>query len=84
MTSEATIERVGLNMFDKENIMMIEYDEKYGRLGAVSMIALYNQTKITEADVEQVIAGGVSEHLNKVILITKSQYENVFMSKENG
>ena len=65
--------------FDKENIMQIEFVKNYGEFG-IPMIALFNQSKVTEAEaLDAVNLYGMSEPQN-IIFVTKAQFYNVFMT----
>ena len=70
--------------FDKNNIMMIEFDKFYPNDYKITMVALYNKTKITDKEARKAIKTyGIGESPN-VIIITKKQYENVFMNENMG
>lgn len=57
------------------NVTIIEYTTNFG-WGDVDMVAIFNKNVIPEKDVKQLIRK--AEEDNKVIQISKMQYENVF------
>ena len=64
--------------FDSENIMLIEFVKAYGDT-EIPMVALFNKTKVSEAEVHAAIdTYGIGEPQN-IIIISKSQFESVFM-----
>jgi thiamine monophosphate synthase len=70
------------SIFDKENIMMIEFIEQYGKLGEVQMVALFNKNKTTEQEAKEAIKlYPISENFN-VVFMMKRQFENIFLKQE--
>ena len=66
-------------IFNKEDIMRIDYVEKLSTL-ETEKVALYNKNKITEEEVWEVIKLHGIVYNPNVILIDKEQFENVFGS----
>jgi hypothetical protein len=65
-------------MFNKDNIIKIEYTQTIGSTYKVEMIALYNKTKVTEKEVLKAIElESIAENEN-VIFMTSKQFNNVF------
>ena len=65
-------------MFDKENLMRIEYTNKFAGKHSVEMVALYNKKRISEKEVKDVIQ---TEMYNPyVIIIEKEKFEKVFIA----
>lgn len=64
-------------MFNKDDIMKIEFTKKIGSY-ELEYVALFNQTKISDDEVKKAIQlHGVGEHPH-VIFMSKEQFENVF------
>jgi len=61
---------------DKENIMLIEYTKSYSDSIKVEMVALYNQTRISQSDVKKLIK--MDAYNVNVIHMEKQQYTSVF------
>lgn len=64
---------------DTKDIMMMEYMDNYGSCD-FEMVAIYNQSRISAAEVRKSIQSG-EEHMH-VIKIHKQQFDNVFKEKE--
>lgn len=64
-------------MFNKDNIMKIEYATKIGNY-TTQMVALYNKTKITENEVLKAIGIAEISQNDNVIFITQKAFDNVF------
>jgi hypothetical protein len=64
--------------------MKVEYTKSYGKdIYQEQKVALYNKLRVSEQRVNEVIdLDGIGEPPD-VILITKQQYENVFLTGEN-
>ena len=64
-------------MFNKENIMKIEFTKKIGNY-EFEYIALFNQTRISDDEVKKAIQlHGTGEH-PYVVFMSKEQFKNVF------
>ena len=61
-------------MFNKEDIMMIEFTE----YGCIEMVALFNITKTTEQEAREEIEMYRIMMPSKTIIICKKQFDNVF------
>lgn len=61
---------------DKENVMIIEFTDHIGGVHPVEMVAMFNQTKISENLVKEIIQER-SEH-ELIIVVTKRQFKHVF------
>lgn len=64
-----------------KNVKIIEYSESYGKQGKYNrtMIAMYNRTNITDEEVNCIINSGCYD--DRVIFMSKEQYETVFDRK---
>ncbi|RXZ78141.1 hypothetical protein EBB07_29240 [Paenibacillaceae bacterium] len=67
-------------MITKDKIMIIEFEAPHGSFTAPKL-ALYNEEVITEDEVREIIKSGV--HSDKVIVVDKIQYDNVFARNKN-
>jgi len=66
--------------FDIDNVMLIEFVKHYTQDIAVPMVALFNGRRTDEAKaLEAIHTYGIGESLD-VVIITKRQYENVFLT----
>ena len=68
-------------MFDIKNISMIEYTQVIGE-HKFKYVALFNDTRTTEQEARHVIKTNTLGSKD-VIIISKEQYINVFMSDGN-
>jgi hypothetical protein len=59
-----------------KHMMMIEFTQTYSFVD-VPMVALYNETRISEETVRQKIKDGTAEHCDFIAIMFKSQYENL-------
>lgn len=59
-----------------KHIMMIEFTQTYSFVD-VPMVALYNETRISEEEVRNKIVDGTAEHSDFIVVMFKSQYENL-------
>jgi hypothetical protein len=64
-------------MFNKENIMQIEFTSRIGGC-EVQKIALFNKNNVSENEAIKVIRTEGIYYNPKVIIIYKEQFENVF------
>lgn len=64
-------------MLKNENLMVIEYEVTYADVHKIPMIAMFNNTRITEEKVANMIRTGEVEHSDFVVTMFKSQYENL-------
>ena len=66
-------------MYLEKNIATLEFEQKHPGNINLPMVALYNEAKISKANVEKAIANyGISDPPN-IIIISKAQYESVFL-----
>lgn len=65
-------------LINKENLMRIEFTRKIAGIHSIEMVALYNQKKISENEVQKVIEA--NEYHPHVIIVEKKQFENVFIA----
>lgn len=59
-----------------KHIMMIEFTKTYSFVD-VPMVALYNATRISEEEVRNKIKNGRVENDDFIVVMVKSQYENL-------
>lgn len=59
-----------------KHLMMIEFTQTYSSVD-VPMVALYNETRISEETVREKIKNGTAEHDDFIVVMFKSQYENL-------
>ena len=59
-----------------KHLMMIEFTQTYSFVD-VPMVALYNETRISEEEVRNKIVDGTAEHSDFIVLMFKSQYDNL-------
>ena len=64
-------------MLTNENLMVIEYDITYADVHKIPMVAMFNNTRIAEETVAEMIKSGVVEHSDFVVTMFKSQYDNL-------
>lgn len=57
-------------------MMMIEFTQLLANTD-IPMIALYNETRISEEEVRNKIVDGTAQHSDFIVLMFKSQYENL-------
>jgi len=70
-------------MFDKENVMRIDFVNKIGNY-SIEMVALFNKNRMTEQQaVEAIRLEGIRENEN-IIFISKNQFNNVFLEDANN
>lgn len=62
-------------LFDKDNIMKIEFEDDIGGY-SMDKVALYNKNKITEQQAKEIIVNGVWS--DQLIILDKVQFENIF------
>ena len=60
-----------------EHIMMIEFTKVIGGEYSINLVALFNDTKISEAEVRRTIKAGSAEYSDDIVLMTKKQYESL-------
>lgn len=65
-------------MFDKDNIMRVDYVTAIGN-HKIEMVALYNKKKITEEEVMIAVELDGIEQNKNIIFMTREQHDNVFM-----
>jgi hypothetical protein len=58
-----------------DDVMMIEYSYDFGDV-TIGMVAMYNGRRISEKEVQNAIKSQVMDE--RVIIVTKDQYQNVF------
>jgi len=67
-------------MFDKENLMRIEFIKTFGRDYNVEMVALYNKRHLSESEARDAIQ---TETENEYIaFMEKRQFENIFIKSQ--
>ena len=59
-----------------KHMMAIEFTQIISGID-IPMIALYNETRISEEEVRNKIIEGIAEHSDFIVLMFKSQYENL-------
>ena len=59
-----------------KHIMMIEFTQTYSFVN-VPMVALYNETRISEEEVKKKIKEGRADNDDFIVVMFKSQYENL-------
>lgn len=62
-------------MSDK-HLMMIEFTQVFAST-PIPMVAVYNETRISEETVRQKIKDGTVEHCDFIVVMFKSQYDNL-------
>ena len=68
-------------MFDKENLMRIEFTKTFGRSYDLQMVALYNKRHLSEAEARKAIQ---TETENEYItFMEKRQFENIFIKPKD-
>lgn len=60
-----------------EHIMMIEFTKVIGGEYSMDLVALFNDTKIDEEEVRDLIQTGRAEHSDDIIIVTKKQYNSL-------
>ena len=61
---------------NNKHLMMIEFTQLITGIG-IPMVALYNETRINEEEVRNKIVDGTAEHCDFIVVMFKSQYENL-------
>lgn len=59
-----------------KHLMMIEFTHLTAGTD-IPMVALYNETRISEEEVRNKIVEGTAEHSDFIVVMFKSQYENL-------
>ena len=59
-----------------KHMMMIEFTRLLANID-IPMVALYNETRISEEEVRNKIVDGTAEHSDFIVVMFKSQYENL-------
>lgn len=59
-----------------KHIMMIEFTRLFANID-IPMVALYNETRISEEEVRNKIVDGTAEHSDFIVVMFKSQYDNL-------
>lgn len=59
-----------------KHMMMIEFTQLLANTD-IPMVALYNETRISEEEVRNKIVAGTAEHNDFIVVMFKSQYENL-------
>ena len=59
-----------------KHIMMIEFTRLFANID-IPMVALYNETRISEEEVRKKIVGDTAEHSDFIVVMFKSQYDNL-------
>ena len=59
-----------------KHMMMIEFTRLLANID-IPMVALYNETRICEEEVRKKIVDGTAEHSDFIVVMFKSQYENL-------
>ena len=57
-------------------MMMFEFKQTYSCVD-VPMVALYNETRISEEEVRKKIKDGTAENCDFIVVMFKSQYDNL-------
>ena len=57
-------------------MMMIEFTQLLANTD-IPMVALYNETRISEEEVRNKIVDGTAQHSDFIVIMFKSQYENL-------
>ena len=60
-----------------KHIMMIEFTQIIGGEYSMDLVALFNDTKISEDEVRKTIKAGRAEHSDDIVLMTKKQYNSL-------
>ena len=61
---------------NNKHLMMIEFTQVFAST-PIPMVALYNETRISEEEVRKKIKDGRAENDDFVVVMFKSQYENL-------
>ena len=59
-----------------KHLMMIEFTQVLAST-SIPMVALYNETRISEEEVRKKIKDGTAEHCDFIVVMFKSQYDNL-------
>ena len=59
-----------------KHIVMIEFTRLLANID-IPMVALYNETRISEEEVRNKIVDGTAEHSDFIVVMFKSQYDNL-------
>ena len=59
-----------------KHMMMIEFTRLLASTD-IPMVALYNETRISEEEVRNKIVDGTAEHSDFIVVMFKSQYDNL-------
>ena len=59
-----------------KHLMMIEFTQVLAST-PIPMVALYNETRISEEEVRKKIKDGTAEHCDFIVVMFKSQYDNL-------
>ena len=59
-----------------KHLMMIEFTQVLAST-LIPMVALYNETRISEEEVRKKIKDGTAEHCDFIVVMFKSQYDNL-------
>ena len=60
-----------------EHIMMIEFTKIFDGNYSMDLVALFNDTKISEDEVRKRIKAGRAEYSDDIVLVTKKQYDSL-------
>lgn len=60
-----------------KHMMMIEFTQVIGGEYSMDLVALFNDTKIDEEKVRDLIQTGRAEHSDDIVLMTKRQYDSL-------
>ena len=59
-----------------KHLMIIEFTQVLAST-PIPMVALYNETRISEEEVRKKIKDGTAEHCDFIVVMFKSQYDNL-------
>ena len=70
-------------MTKAQHLKVIEYEKSFTPFTKIPMVAMFNSTRIDEDMVRELITSGKVEHHPFVVVLFKSQYENLYDLEEN-
>ena len=65
-----------------KHLKVVEFEQKLTPTLKLPMIAMFNSSRINEETVKQLIASGGAEHNDFIVVMYKSQYENLYDLEE--
>ena len=65
-----------------KHLKVVEFEQKLTPTLKLPMIAMFNSSRIDEDRVKQLVVSGKAEHNDFIVVMFKSQYENLYDLEE--